>query len=54
MERFFPSDPEACEKIRRTFAKIWGLEKDKQSTADIIKVVFLSRDQMQCIMRMHF
>lgn len=37
VERFLPFDPIASAKIRRTFAKIWGLEQDNKLTADIVK-----------------
>uniref|UniRef100_A0A914RZ70 glutathione synthase n=1 Tax=Parascaris equorum TaxID=6256 RepID=A0A914RZ70_PAREQ len=38
LERFLPELKEDCERIRATFAGLWGLESDEEETQTIVKV----------------
>ena len=37
VEQFFQDMPEVVEEIRRTFAKMWGLEKEDTETESVVK-----------------
>jgi glutathione synthetase len=37
VEKYFPQDPDKVQKIRHTFASIWGLENDDEQTKELIE-----------------